>query len=170
PVAKCFSNFFGNIDTIPTVLNDLLQLNFYNLANDSWRLVINSTVGIVGFFDVAQHIGLKPNVEDLGLTFARWGWSNSTYLVIPFLGPTTFRDGLAWPINYQYLTIYPRIYPINFRYSLYGFGLVVKRADLLRFQSVFEQAAVDKYVFMRDAYLQRRHYLIERNKAPHHDS
>ena len=165
PLAKGFSNFFANIDTIPTVINDVLQLNFRQTANDAWRLVINSTVGIAGFFDVACHIGLKPNVQDLGLTFARWGWENCTYLVIPFLGPTTIRDGIAWPINYQYMTIYPRIYPVNTRYAIYGLSLVVKRADLLHFQNVFEQASLDKYVFMRDAYLQRRHYLIERNKT-----
>jgi phospholipid-binding lipoprotein MlaA len=74
------------------------------------------------------------------------------------------RDGLAWPINYQLLSVYPYVYPIRLRYILYGTGIVSKRAQLLRFQDVMEQAAIDKYVFLRNAYMQTRAYRIERNK------
>lgn len=164
PLAKGFTNFFRNIDTIPTVANDLLQLNFYQASNDAWRLGINSTIGIGGIFDFAKDMGLQPNSEDLGLTFARWGYENSNYLVFPFLGPSTVRDVVAWPINYYYLTIYPRINPVRTRYILYSASVVVWRADMLRHEEVFEQVSIDKYAFMRDAYMQRRHYLIERNK------
>ncbi len=165
PLAKGFSNFFSNIDNVPTIINDVLQGNFYQAANDMWRLSINSTVGILGFFDVAAPIGLAPNAEDFGLTLARWGYRNSNYLVLPFLGPTTVRDGVfGWPINYYGMTIYPYIRPTWKRYALYGFGVVVKRADFLRYQDIFEQVTIDKYVFMRDAFLQHRNYLIERNK------
>lgn len=164
PVVKGISNIFSNIDTVPTVANDVLQVNFYQATNDFWRLAVNSTVGILGFFDVATDIGLEPNKEDFGLTLARWGYTNSNYLVLPFFGPSTVRDGLGLPVDYYAFSIYPRITPVSQRYALYGLGVVSRRAELLRFQDVFDEAAIDKYVFLRDAYMQRRAYLIERNK------
>ncbi len=164
PIVKGISHIFSNIDTIPTIANDVLQFNLYQATSDTWRLAINSTIGIAGFFDVATEMGLESNYEDLGLTFARWGWKNSNYLVVPFLGPSTVRDGIAWPIDYQLFTIYPYIRDVRDRYILYGFSLVSKRAELLRFQSVMEQAAIDRYAFLRDAYTQRRAYLIDRNE------
>ena len=164
PLTKGISNFFSNVDTVPTVANDVLQANFYQATSDAWRLVINTTVGILGFFDVATTVGLEYNYEDLGLTFARWGVTSSNYLVLPFLGPSTVRDAIAWPINYEYLTIYPYITPVSARYELYFTNLISKRADYLHYNDVMEQATLDKYVFMRNAYMQRRAYLIERNK------
>lgn len=164
PLRQGLSNFYLNIDTIPTIFNDVLQGNFYQAANDIWRLGINSTVGLLGFIDVGSRIGLEPNTEDFGLTLARWGWTNSNYLVLPFIGPLTVRDAIGFPVNYYYLSIYPRVEPDGTRYVLYGAGILVRRADLLRFENVMQQAAIDKYVFIRDAYMQRRNYLMERNK------
>jgi phospholipid-binding lipoprotein MlaA len=164
PFVKGINNFFSNIDTIPTVVNDVLQANFYQASSDFWRLAINSTVGIVGVFDIATDIGLEPNKEDFGLTLARWGYTNSNYLVLPFFGPSSVRDGLGLPVDYYGFSIYPHITPVRERYAIYGVGVLSRRAEILRFQNVFEQAAVDKYVFLRDAYMQRRNYLIERNK------
>jgi phospholipid-binding lipoprotein MlaA len=164
PFVKGISNFYSNIDTVPTVINDVLQANFYQATSDFWRLTINSTVGIVGFFDVATDVGLEPNKEDFGLTLARWGYTKSNYLVLPFFGPSTLRDGIGIPVDYYAFSIYPHIHPLITRYEIYGVGIVSRRADLLRFQNVFDQAAVDKYVFLRDAYMQRRSYLIQRNK------
>jgi phospholipid-binding lipoprotein MlaA len=163
PFIKGFSNFYNNIDTIPTVLNDLLQANFYQGASDTWRLLINSTVGILGFIDVASEIGLEPNKEDFGLTLAQWGYRDSNYLVLPFLGPGTVRDQIGSFLNYQFLSIYPYIYSERDRYELYLFGLVVKRAGVLRYQDVLAQASLDDYTFMRNAYMQRRNYQIQRN-------
>lgn len=164
PLNKGIGNFFYNIDTIPTVFNDVLQGNFYQATSDTWRLGINSTVGILGLFDVASDMGLEPNKEDFGLTLARWGYTNSNYLVLPFFGPSTPRDAIGLPIDYYGFSIYPRIHPARQRYELYGLGVISNRAHLLQYQNVMEQAAVDKYVFMRDAYMQRRSYLMERNK------
>ena len=163
PLSKGISNFYNNIDTIPTVLNDMLQANFYQGTSDAWRLAINSTIGILGFFDIASDIGLEPNKEDFGLTLAQWGYRNSNYLVLPFLGPGTTRDQIGWLINYQFLTIYPYIYPVNQRYQLYFAGVVVRRAELLRYQNVMDQASLDDYTFIRDAYMQHKTYQIERN-------
>lgn len=164
PLVKGISNVYSNIDTVPTVINDVLQINIYQASNDLWRLLINSTIGIGGLFDVATDMGLQRNAEDFGLTLARWGYEKSNYLVIPFLGPSTVRDTIAWPVNYQYMTIYPLIHRWKTRYAIYGLGVVSKRADYLRFQDVMQQAAIDKYVFVRDAYLQKRAYQIDRNK------
>lgn len=163
PLSKGLSNFYNNIDTIPTVANDLLQANFYQGTSDAWRLAINSSIGILGFFDWASEMGLEPNKEDFGLTLAQWGYRDSPYLVLPFLGPGTIRDQIGWPINYLFFTIYPRIYPVRARNQLYFSGVVVKRAELLRYQDVLAQASLDDYTFIRDAYMQRRAYQLERN-------
>ncbi|MCD6040133.1 MAG: mlaA [Gammaproteobacteria bacterium] len=163
PLSKGLSNFYNNIDTIPTVANDFLQANFYQGTSDAWRLAINSSIGILGFFDFASDMGLEPNKEDFGLTLAQWGYRNSNYLVLPFLGPGTVRDQIGWPLNYFFLTIYPHIYPVTQRNILYLTGLVVKRAELLRYQDVLAQASLDDYTFIRDAYIQRRTYQLERN-------
>lgn len=164
PLAKGITNFFANVDTVPTVANDVLQANIYQATSDGWRLVINSTVGVLGFFDVASDMGLEPNKEDFGLTLARWGYTNSNYLVLPFFGPSTPRDAIGLPVDYYVFSIYPYITPLSARYEIYGLGVISRRADLLSFQNVMEEAAVDRYVFLRDAYLQRRAYLIQRNK------
>lgn len=164
PLSKGLSNAYNNIDTVPTILNDVLQGNFYQAVNDSWRLGINTTIGLAGLFDVAAGMGLEPNnKQDFGLTLAQWGWVNSNYLVLPLLGPGTVRDQLSVYPNY-YLTVYPYIESDNAEYGLFAGSLIVRRAEILRYQNVFEQAALDKYTFVRDAYLQRRAYLIERNK------
>lgn len=164
PLSKGISNFYSNIDTVPTVLNDLLQGNFYQAVNDGWRLGINTTMGVLGFFDVASGMGLEPNnKQDFGLTLAQWGWINSNYLILPFLGPGTVRDQFQVPIN-TYLTIYPYIENDAVRYGLFAGSIIVKRAEILHYESVMEDAALDRYTFVRDAYLQRRNYLIERNK------
>lgn len=164
PIVKGVSNIFSNIDTIPTVFNDALQGNIYQTTSDAWRLTINSTIGLLGFFDPATSMGLEPNKEDFGLTLAQWGYKNSNYLVLPFFGPSTTRDGIGLPVDYYAFSIYPRITPTIRRYELYGVGVVSKRADLLHFENVMEEASLDRYVFLRDAYLQRRKYLIQRNK------
>lgn len=164
PLVTGIRNFFFNIDTIPTVANDLLQVNFYQATRDSWRLMINSTVGVLGFFDVATHIGLIPNKEDFGLTLARWGYAHSNYLVLPLLGPSTPRDMIGIPVDYYVFSVYPHIDPESARYELYGMSYISRRAELLNFQNIMRQAAVDRYIFVREAYMQRRAWLIERNK------
>ncbi len=163
PLSRGISHFYNNIDTIPTVVNDVLQANFYQATSDTWRLAINSTIGLLGFFDFASDMGLEPNKEDFGLTLAQWGYRNSNYLVLPFLGSGTTRDQISWLLNYQFFTIYPYIYPIATRYQLYFAGVGVRRAELLHYQNVLEQASLDDYTFIRDAYMQRRAYQIERN-------
>ncbi|RDI41710.1 MlaA family lipoprotein [Aquicella lusitana] len=164
PLNKGIHNFFNNIGELPTIANDVLQLNFYQASNDFWRFGVNTTVGILGFFDVASRINLKYYSNDFGLTLAAWGYKSSNYLVLPFFGPSTIRDGIGLPVDYFAFSVYPYIEPDSTRYAVYALGAVDRRAQLLKFESVMEEAALDKYVFVRNAYLQRRSYQIEQNK------
>lgn len=164
PLNLGIHNVFSNLNNLPTIGNDILQLHFYQMTCDVWRFAINTTVGIGGLFDIASTMGLKATSNDFGLTLARWGWNHSTYLVLPFFGPNTFRDGIDIPVDYYAFSIYPRL-PESATYALFGISVVDRRAQLLKFQDVMEEAALDRYVFFRNAYLQRRSYQIEQNKS-----
>ena len=164
PLNQGIHNFFNNINTLPTIANDILQLHLYQMMNDSWRLVINTTIGIGGLFDMASRMNLKFYSNDFGLTLARWGYQNSNYFVLPFFGSSTVRDGIGLPVDYFVLSIYPHIYPKRARYALYGLGVINRRAQLLKVEPVLAEVAIDKYVFARDAYLQRRTYQIDMNQ------
>lgn len=162
PANTAVGNIFNNLTEIPTVINDLLQFNFYQATSDSWRFVINSTVGVGGILDVAKKTGLSRHYEDVGLTLAKWGWKNSNYFVIPFLGASTIRDGISL-IPYYYITVYPYIKDWRSRYAILAWRAIDIRAELLRFEKVYEAAAIDRYVLMRSAYFQRRKHLINQN-------
>ncbi len=164
PASKGVSHFFKNLGTLPTIANDLLQGNFYQATSDSWNFLLNSTVGIGGLFDVAPSFGLSDNKEDFGLTLAKWGYLNSDYFVIPFLGPSTIRDAVARPVDYL-SSFYTYVDDVALRNSMEGLKIIDKRAQLLRFQDTYQALALDPYVLMRSAYFQRRNYLIERNKS-----
>src|SRR3990167_9166109 len=146
PLNQGIHNFYNNLNNLPTIANDLLQLNFYQATSDAWRFGVNTTIGILGFFDIASRINLPPYTNDFGLTLARWGWRNSNYLVLPFFGPSTIRDGIGIPVDYFAFSIYPHIYPSSTRYAVYFLGVVDRRAQLLQFQSVLEEAALDEYI------------------------
>ncbi|MGD9153851.1 MAG: VacJ family lipoprotein [Gammaproteobacteria bacterium] len=163
PVNTSVDHMFNNLTEIPTTINDLLQFNFYQAISDSWRFVINSTVGIGGILDVAEKTGLSRHYEDVGLTLAKWGWKDSNYFVIPFLGSSTIRDGISL-IPYYYMTIYPYIKDWRSRYAILAWRAVDIRAQLLRFEKVYKAAAIDRYILIRSAYLQRRKHLIDQNK------
>ncbi len=160
PVRASVNNFYSNINMIPTVANDLLQVDFSYALKDTWRFFINSTFGIGGLFDVANNFGLPSHSNDLGLTLAKWGHKKSAYLVIPFLGPSTIRDGAGMLGDY-FLTPYPYITFDNhiILYSLLSLRYIDLRAQYLDNERVLEEA-LDKYTFLRDAYLQNRNYRI----------
>lgn len=163
PVTKGISNFFSNLEQVPTIINDLLQANFYDATTDTWRLLINTTVGIGGFVDVASYINLPAHSQDFGLTLAKWGYRSSAYFVVPILGPRTVRDAISWPINYGVFSVYPYINDISWRNGLSAGSFINARAQLLDFDQTIRQASFDPYVFQRNAYLQRRNYLIRQN-------
>lgn len=162
PIAKGVTNFFINLNNVPTVINDVLQVRLHQAVNDSVRFLINTTVGIGGIFDVATEMKIPRNYEDFGLTLASWGYTNSNFLVLPILGPNTVRDAIGVPVNYA-TAPYSYFQPDYVLYSTEGLNIVSQRARYLKFDGVVAQA-YDPYVFERDAYLQRRNYLMKLNK------
>lgn len=165
PLSKGIYNIFSNLNNFPTISNDILQGNFYQATSDTWRFIINSTAGIGGLFDAAENVGLENNSEDFGLTLARWGYKNSNYLVLPFFGPSTLRDSFGMPVDYLLFNPYDwTITNMRARYTIYALGIVSKRAQLLQYQNFYNQFALDRYTFVRNAYMQQRRNAIERNQ------
>lgn len=158
PVRAGINNVYDNVNMIPTVANDLLQAEFMYAYKDTWRFIINSTVGIVGIVDVARTMSLPPRSNDLGITFAKWGDKKSPYIMIPLLGPSTIRDGMGLMFNYTLFTPYPYM-PAGLAWGLVGVRYVDLRSQMFDTDRLMNEA-LDKYAFMRDAYLQHRHYLI----------
>jgi phospholipid-binding lipoprotein MlaA len=148
-------NFFNNLDDLTNIANNVLQCKFLDAWSDCWRFAFNSTFGLVGFFDVATCAGLPKHRQDFGLTLARYGFVNSPYLMVPFLGPATIRDALSWAVDWQYLSVWRLIELNSFRYGLYGSRLIHRRAGLLPADKLIGDA-IDPYLFVRDAYLQKR--------------
>ncbi|WP_051906983.1 MlaA family lipoprotein [Methylomarinum vadi] len=147
------SNFFNNLKGINVVLNDILQGKFRQGAADTSRFLTNTTLGIGGLIDVASEFGLQQNVEDFGQTLAVWGVDEGPYLVLPILGPTTIRDGGGSILD---RAANPGTY-VPFTSILEGIN---DRANAEKSLSFIEEAALDQYVFIREAYLQHRRYLI----------
>ena len=156
-------NVFNNIDEIPSMANDLLQLDGHHFVINTWRLIINSTVGILGIFDVASHLGLPPYRNDFGLTLYKWGVKKSPYLQIVFLGPSTLRDATGMGFDYA-------LRPLSYISSTplcYGAGIfrgVPTRAQLLAANTLVDEA-IDPYIFVREAYLQKREEDIRKMRA-----
>ncbi|KTD75250.1 VacJ family lipoprotein [Legionella waltersii] len=158
-VRKGVTNAYNNIDMLPTIANDLLQAEGKWFIKDSWRFVINSTIGVAGVFDVATKFGLTPHYNDLGITFAKWGDKKSPYLVLPLIGPSTIRDGSGWLFQFALWTPYFYIKDDAVVFSLIGLRYLDLRTQLFDTEPLLNQA-LDQYAFIRDAYLQHRNYLI----------
>jgi phospholipid-binding lipoprotein MlaA len=132
PLQKGVSNFYDNFWEPTTVINDLLQAKFGYALSDTWRFLINSTVGLLGLFDVASRLPALPkHHEDLGLTFAQWGAKESSYLQVPFLGPFTYRDAGGRLIDTFVFSLWPYIKPDSTAYALYAGYLINARASVL---------------------------------------
>lgn len=150
-------NFFSNLDEINNVVNDVLQWKWKQAANDTGRFLTNSTLGIGGLFDVAQSFGIeKSDGEDFGQTFAKWGMGQGPYLVLPLLGPSSIRDGIALPFD-SFMDPVNHINDDPWLYGLTALEIIDLRAQLLETEDL---ASGDLYVFVRDVYLQRREFLI----------
>jgi phospholipid-binding lipoprotein MlaA len=162
------SNFFSNINDVIVALNSLLQGKLTQAGSDAARLIINSTVGLVGLIDVATEIGLEKHNEDFGQTLGFWGIGDGPYLVLPLLGPSSARDAVGWFGDYY-------MWPIGYvesdltRNLLIAVRFVAGRADLLEASRILETAALDPYEFVRDAFLQRRRNLVYDGKPPPDD-
>ncbi len=160
------SNFFSNLDDVVVIVNDLLQLKVEQAAMDTNRLVFNTTFGLAGFFDVATRMDLPKHEEDFAQTLGYWGIGEGYYLVLPFLGPSSTRD--VWDIPATvYVHPLPYVEPKSYRYGLIGLRFVDLRADILRAEEAFaEAAAIDPYSFQRQAYLQYRRDLVYDGNPP----
>lgn len=154
PVEVGISNFFSNLGEIGTITNDLLQLKFSQAGRDTMRFFLNSTLGIFGIFDVATPLGLSKNKEDFGQTLGFWGVPDGPYLVLPFLGPSSFRDGPSMIVDYE-LSPVEQLHHEE-RQVLQTLDIVDTRARLLRATKILDTAAKDKYIFIRESYLQKR--------------
>jgi len=148
---------FSNLAEVRNITNDLLQGKISQAGNDVGRLVVNSTVGLVGFFDVAEKLGLEKSLgEDFGQTLAVWGVGEGGYLVLPFLGPSTFRDAPGLIVD-SFLDPIGEISHVPTRNESYGMKVISTRAELLEAEKLIKG---DKYTFLKNIYLQRREYLV----------
>ncbi|PCE23375.1 ABC transporter [Paraburkholderia acidicola] len=161
PIRTALSNFFSNLGDLGNAANNLLQLNITDATEDVMRFTMNSVFGIGGLIDFATPAGLPKHNQDFGLTMGRWGVPAGPYLVLPLFGPSSVRDGIG-------LAVDVRFNPLNYaepalRNPLYVAQFVSKRSDLLGASDLLQQAALDKYTFVRDAYTQQRQSRVHRN-------
>ena len=158
-------NFFSNLADPFIGVNNMLQGKFADGASDWARFAFNSTIGLLGIHDVASDMGYDKHNEDFGQTFGRWGIGFGPYLMLPVLGPSSVRDGTGTAVDWV-------TDPLNLvesntvHYTLVGVRMTQQRADLLDASRLLEEAALDRYVFLRDAYFQRRRSLIYDGRPP----
>ncbi len=164
PVQKGVTNFFENLDDIVTSVNGLLQGKGKQGGSDGLRVLVNTTFGIIGLFDVATVWGLEKHDEDFGQTLGYWGVGSGAYVMLPFLGPSTFR-GFAGDITDHYLDPYTYSDDAATRNTVTGFELLDKRSSLLEFDSQLEEA-IDEYTFIKNAYLQNREFRVYDGNPP----
>lgn len=150
-------NVFGNIGEVGNLANNLLQLKFHDAGVDSGRLIFNTTFGLLGFFDVATQMGLRRTDEDFGQTLGAWGLQSGPYLVLPLLGPSTVRDTAGLLPDSQ-LAPYPYIDHVPTRNLTRAVDVVDTRANLLSAEKLISG---DKYIFIRNAYLQNREFKVQ---------
>jgi phospholipid-binding lipoprotein MlaA len=173
-VDRGITNFFNNLGDIGVSINDVLQAKFAQGGMDAGRFLINTTAGIGGFIDVAAKIDMPKHEEDFDQTMGVWGVPSGSYLVIPFIGPSSPRgigglagDALMSPLTYAFL-------PSQAIYSAISTGLsatraVDARADVLEGEKIASEAAIDRYDYFKNAYLQHREYLLYDGKVPERD-
>ena len=165
PMQRGIRNFFRNLGEPVTVVHGLLQGRPVDSGRSTVRFVLNSTVGILGFFDVASQVGLPRERRDLGQTLGKWGFASGPYIVVPFLGPSTIRDGTG-RIGDWFIDPYSHQFEgrQGLRNQLLVLNILDTRANLLPLDDVLEQA-FDPYTFMRDSYLQQRRAMVRNGDA-----
>ena len=165
PVRTGVGNFFSNINDVTIFANNLLQGKFVPALDDFARIVINTTIGLLGILDVASEAGIPKHEEDFGQTLGVWGVGDGPFIMLPFFGPSNARDtvGRVGDLGTDVLTY---VDPTGTRNALWGTRIVDRRAQLLDASKVFDAAALDPYEFLRDAYIQRRRNLIYDGKPP----
>ena len=150
------TNFFNNLEEVDTCVNQLLQGKPKKSANDLTRFLINSTVGLGGFIDVASKVGLERHEEDFGQTLAVWGVGEGPYIMLPGLGPSTLRDTLSKPVS-SFLSVTFHMTETDVNITLKSIDAIETRERLLDVESLLSG---DKYAFVKDAYIQSMNYEI----------
>ena len=156
------TNFFGNIRDVWSVVNSALQAKPQQAFENLFRVTTNTVFGVAGLFDVASELNIPRHSADFGQTLGHWGVPAGPYLVLPVLGPSTFRDTVGTVVDFNG-NLLTRTNDVGFRNIVSAVGIVNVRANLLDAGDLLEQAALDKYSFARDVYLQRRSSLIGRS-------
>jgi phospholipid-binding lipoprotein MlaA len=167
-VQKGVRNVFNNLSDIWSTVNNGLQLKGRDTAESLMRSVVNTVFGIYGVFDVATPIGLERHPEDFGQTLGAWGVPNGPYVVLPLFGPSTLRDTAGMPVDTS-VDYVRNLDHIPTRNSAIALRVVDKRANLLGASNLLSEAAIDKYSFTRDAYLQYRRNQVFDGNPPDED-
>ena len=158
-------NFFRNLGVLNTAFNDALQLKGKDLPADLARFTTNFIFGLGGFFDVATDMGIPYHQEDFGQTLGSWGVGSGPYLMLPILGPSTLRDGMAKPVDF----LTDPIYHLNGespQWGLTALQAVDTRSNLFEAEAVLNDSAIDKYSFIRDLWLQKRRFQVHDGDVP----
>lgn len=158
-------NFLGNLGDPWIAVNNILQGKVADGVSDLTRFVVNSTLGLLGVLDVATEMGLNKNDEDFGQTLAVWGVGEGPFVVLPLFGPSTTRDAVALPVDWQG-TLIATIDHVPTRNQLYALRAVHRRYELLGAEKTLEEGSLDKYAFMRDFHLQQRRYRVRDGDVP----
>lgn len=162
PIRTGIANFFANLGDVPVMFNNFAQLRFADGMSDLMRIALNSTFGLLGVLDIATPAGIPAHEQDFGLTLGHYGVASGPYLVLPLFGPSTFRDAAGFGAD-QYVR--PATYaPARARNVLWGLDFVSTRAHYLNATDLLEQAALDKYLFVRDAWLARRQSKLDEDR------
>lgn len=161
------TNFFNNLGMIVTTFNDALQLKGTKVPVDIARFTTNAVFGLGGLIDVASELNIENRNEDFGQTLGYWGAKSGPYLVLPFFGPSSVRDGSGLAVDFL---VSPYVYVHDdeaaIRWGLFALDVIDTRANLLSAENFLDQAALDRYSFLRDSYLQRREYLVHDGNMP----
>lgn len=163
PVDKGIDNIFSNIGDVVVLLNDILQLKLKQSVSDTGRLLVNTTLGLGGIFDVASPLGMPKHNEDFGQTLGRWGTPSGPYIVLPFMGPSTVRNSIGrlpdGAVNNVVLNEIG-IDELDERLIYSGIAIVNTRQGLLGASDLLDNSGADPYTFLRESYLQRRVQLV----------
>jgi phospholipid-binding lipoprotein MlaA len=160
------TNFFNNLGVVITTLNDALQLKGTKVPVDFARFTTNMVFGLGGLIDVATELKIENRNEDFGQTMGYWGVGSGPYLVLPFFGPSDARDAPGMAVDFVSSPLFYWNPDPAVRWSVFGLDVVDTRANLLGAEKFLDTASMDRYSFLRDAYLQRREYLIYDGNPP----